>query len=109
MLWFKKTPTPRPHSTKFSKSEFVKFLARAGVVSLNSSDLKVRFIDEAEDFTFEEISLDSMSAIEIAVQLEEEFQTSFSPETILKQASLNDLYLLITGIIGDRAQTKAKE
>ena len=84
-----------------SKSEFVNFLVKSGVVSLNSSDVELRFLEHGEDITFEELSLDSMSAIEIAVQLEELLKKSFSPETISKQASLNGLYLLVTGISGD--------
>jgi len=96
VMFWKKSKVSRASAAKVSKSELVEILIDAGVISLGLPEVRSKFVDLGEDVTFDELSIDSMCVIEIAVQLEDQLHQSFSPETISKQVSLNGLYSLIS-------------
>lgn len=81
------------------KKEFVINLIAAGVIGLENHPHKERFINGLQDIPLDELHVDSLTYIQIAIQIEEKYALSLSPDEISDYSTLNDLVKIIPGMI----------
>ena len=70
-------------------------LISSGVYSLRESSQAEEFTAGTRAIKLKELDIDSLSAMEICIRLENIFQLSIAPETLLSFESLDDLLAAI--------------
>jgi hypothetical protein len=78
--------------TVASRSEFLAFLQRVGVGGLSTHPRRGLFIHDEGDILFAELSVDSLSLMEIAIGLEEEYELSLSPNELAGFTSVGSIW-----------------
>ena len=79
------------------RSDFLEFLARFGVGGIAHHPLRELFLLNQADISFSELSVDSLSLMEIAIGLEEDYGRSLSPNELARFPSVGSLWALISG------------
>lgn len=74
----------------------LELLISSGVYSLRESSNAEEFVAGTRSIKIKELDIDSLSAMEICIRLENRFQISISPETLLSFEYLDDLLTAIT-------------
>jgi acyl carrier protein len=74
----------------------LELLISSGVYSLRESSNAEEFVAGTRSIKIKELDIDSLSAMEICIRLENRFQLSISPETLLSFEYLDDLLTAIT-------------
>jgi acyl carrier protein len=74
----------------------LELLISSGVYSLRESSNAEEFVAGTRSIKIKELDIDSLSAMEICIRLENRFQISISPETLLSLEYLDDLLTAIT-------------
>jgi acyl carrier protein len=70
-------------------------LISSGVYSLRESSNAEEFVEGTQQIKLKELDIDSLSAMEICIRLENTFQLSIAPETLLSFEYLDDLMAAI--------------
>jgi acyl carrier protein len=73
------------------RNDFVIYMIAAGVIGLENHPNKEKFINGLQDIPLDELYVDSLTYIQIAIQIEEKYGLSMSPDDISKFATLSDL------------------
>jgi acyl carrier protein len=81
------------------RNEFVIYMIEAGVIGLDNHPNKEKFINESQDIPLAELHVDSLTYIQIAIQIEEKYGLSLSPDEISEFTTLNGLLEVIQGQI----------
>lgn len=73
----------------------LELLISSGVYSIRESNNAKEFVAGTRKLKLVELDIDSLSAMEICIRLENKFQLSISPETLLSFEYLDDLLAAI--------------
>jgi acyl carrier protein len=73
------------------RNEFVINMIAAGVIGLENHPEKEKFVNDLQDIPFDELHVDSLTYIQIAIQIEEKYALSLSPDEISEFTTLNGL------------------
>lgn len=73
------------------RNEFVFNMITAGVIGLENHPDKDKFIKGLVDIAIDELHVDSLTKIQIAIQIEEQYGVSLSPDDVSRYATLNRL------------------
>ena len=73
----------------------LELLISSGVYSIRESNNAKEFVAGTRKLKLVELDIDSLSAMEICIRLENKFQLSISPETLLSLEYLDDLLAAI--------------
>jgi acyl carrier protein len=77
------------------RTVLLELLISSGVYSIRESSNAKEFAAGTRKLTLRELDIDSLSAMEICIQLENRFQLSIAPETLLSFEYLDDLLAAI--------------
>ena len=78
-----------------SRLVLLELLISSGVYSLRESGNAEEFVAGTRAIKTKELDIDSLSAMEICIRLENRFQISIAPETLLSFEYLDDLMAAI--------------
>lgn len=78
-----------------TRAELVGFLESAGVLGVKVHPKIEEFLEGVSDIPFQDFEIDSLTLIEMAVRIEDDYGISIAPERISKIRSLNGLSHII--------------
>ena len=81
---------------QFTREYFVEMISSAGGLGVMEHPEVSKFCEGAADISVSEIEIDSLSRIQLAIDLEDEFGVELGPEFLNRQTSLNDLWSAIS-------------
>jgi hypothetical protein len=79
------------------RSSFLEFLDSVGVGGIASHPRRELFLLNQADICFSELSVDSLSLMEIGVGLEEDYGASLSPHELARFTSVGSLWGFVSG------------
>jgi hypothetical protein len=79
------------------RSGFLEFLDRVGVGGIASHPQRELFLLNQADISFSELSVDSLSLMEIGIGLEEDYGASLSPHELARFTSVGSLWGFVAG------------
>lgn len=81
---------------QFTREYFVEMISSAGGLGVMEHPEVSKFCEGAADISVSEIEIDSLSRMQLAIDLEDEFGVELGPEFLNRQTSLNDLWSAIS-------------
>jgi acyl carrier protein len=77
------------------RRDFVECLQSAGVIGLARHAEREKFIVNTRDIPYDELHIDSLTRVEMAISIEARYDVSLSPVQISELHSLGELFELI--------------
>ena len=75
------------------RREFVDLLLEAGVLGLRDHAHVDGFVASAGDVAIGDLSIDSLTLMEIGIALEERYEVALSPNSLVQKGTLGELWL----------------
>lgn len=80
-----------------NRKEFLDILIEAGVEGLDGNPQVTSFLQGTGDVTFNELTLDSLAVMEVAIVIEENLGVALAPGDILRHSTLSELWGNVLG------------
>ena len=80
-----------------TRAEIVELLHQCGVFTLQERGVEESFLEGSSDFPIAELQMDSLSAMEFCIALENQWGLSVSPADVNRLGSLDSLVKILGG------------
>ena len=84
------------HNQDKDRQAFVDFLIESGVGGLRDNPQVTAFVQSKADIPLQNLTIDSLAFMEIAIGIEDLYEVSLSPNSISRYESLEDLWSDVT-------------